>query len=409
MAQASIMVYQEDDVIVKQGDPDKSLYKIISGKVALYMNYTKDNEYLMGIQTFPSCFGEMTILSGKPSLYTVVAITETKILRVPEENFESFIQDNPVNAVAIMKTMAKNISLLNMNIKMLTEEISYMSEQAGANSEALESIRDNLLGGNTEEADETSVTKGEKGFSFYLEGHKDYPDIKCKTKKEYTYLKEFVCPHCGTKFIAPCFNPTSVDENDLKKFNKYETRYECEDFQVEWYQVVTCSHCYFSTFADTFQKSDIVLHPTRYEDDLRRAFSSLFLSFSGTRTLDFVFAQYYLALICAKGMMDVKQICARLWLNLSRLYADVGNNILAYEAAKRAAEAFKKNHIGSVLKPKLEHRICVNIAGRLYAAGDLQTAKELALLVRTNKVEQTYYSKVAEDMIIDMRGKINKN
>ena len=112
MAQATISTYQEDEVIVKQGDPDKSLYKIISGKVALYMNYEQENEYLMGIQTFPSCFGEMTILSGKPSLYTVVAVTETKILRVPEDNFETFIQNNTVNAIAIMKTMAKNISLL---------------------------------------------------------------------------------------------------------------------------------------------------------------------------------------------------------------------------------------------------------------------------------------------------------
>ena len=33
MAQASILTFQEDEVIVKQGDPDKSLYKIISGKV----------------------------------------------------------------------------------------------------------------------------------------------------------------------------------------------------------------------------------------------------------------------------------------------------------------------------------------------------------------------------------------
>ena len=183
MAQAGILMFEEDDVIVKQGDPDKSLYKIISGKVALYMNYMEDNEYLMGIQTFPSCFGEMTILSGKPSLYTVVAVTETKILRVPEDNFESFIQNNPVNAVAIMKTMAKNISLLNMNIKMLTEEIAYMSEQMEVQEETLltGSEKDALA----EAKEAASVRKSDKDYSIYLKGHKDHPEIKCKANKKY--------------------------------------------------------------------------------------------------------------------------------------------------------------------------------------------------------------------------------
>ena len=90
MAKAGITEYKEDQIILKQGDPDKSLYKILSGQVAVYINYEKDDEYLVGIQAYPSCFGEMTILSGQPSFYTVVALTDTKILCVPEENFESF-------------------------------------------------------------------------------------------------------------------------------------------------------------------------------------------------------------------------------------------------------------------------------------------------------------------------------
>ena len=403
MAQASILTFQEDEVIVKQGDPDKSLYKIISGKVALYMNYLKENEYLMGIQTFPSCFGEMTVLSGKPSLYTVVAITEAKILRVPEEDFEVFIQDNPTNAISIMKTMAKNISLLNMNIKMLTDELSYMSEQVSKTTEL--DIHD-MLDIQTEEKEETSVIKGNKDFSIYLKGHKEYPDIKCNTNKKYTFLKEFECPHCKTKFISECFNKATVSERDLKKWNEYETRYDCDGFVVEWYQIITCSHCYFSAFADVFKKEEIKWTPSKYEEDLRKAFTSLYLNFSGARTLDFVFAQYYLALICARGTEDTSQINARLWLNISRLYGDVGEKELEDEASKRAAEAFKENHVFSTLKSKFEHRICVNIAGRRYLFGDINDAKEMALIIKNNRTEKTYYTKVAEDMILDIREKI---
>jgi uncharacterized protein (DUF2225 family) len=286
---------------------------------------------------------------------------------------------------------------------MLTEEVAYYTEQLGDTNVQCENVLDSIEDGKQEE---TSVlTVNDKEFHIYLEGHKDHPDVKCPAHKEHTYLKEFVCPHCGTTFIAPCFNIASVSENDLKTLNSYETRYDLEAFQVEWYQVITCSHCYFSAFVDVFKNQDAVLYKTQYEDDLKRAFSSLFLNFTSTRTMDFVFAQYYLALICAKGLQDVQQIKARLWLNLSRLYEDVGDMELSYEAIRHAAETFKNNHIKSILKTKLEHRICVNIAGRLVAAGELKTAKELALLLTTNRDERTFYTSVAEDIILDMRSK----
>jgi uncharacterized protein (DUF2225 family) len=245
-------------------------------------------------------------------------------------------------------------------------------------------------------------------FNIYLEGHKDHAEIKCVDHKEYTYLKEFECPHCGTKFIAPTFNIASVSENDLKTLNSYEMRYCLEDFKVEWYQVITCSHCYFSAFVDAYKNKNVLVYRKKYEEDLKRAFSSLFLNFTGTRNLDFVFAQYYLALICAKGMQDTQQVNARLWLNLSRLYEDAGDMELSNQAILYAAEAFKENHTSSDLKKKLEHRICVNIAGRLLSAGEFKSAKGLALLLTTNREDRTFYTSVAEDMILDMRNRDEK-
>jgi uncharacterized protein (DUF2225 family) len=260
----------------------------------------------------------------------------------------------------------------------------------------------------TQEIETSVLTKTDMEFNIYLEGHKDHAEIKCVAHKEYTYLKEFECPHCGTKFIAPTFNIASVSENDLKTLNSYEMRYCFEDFKVEWYQVITCSHCYFSAFVDAYKNKNVLVYRKKYEEDLKRAFSSLFLNFTGTRNLDFVFAQYYLALICAKGMQDTQQVNARLWLNLSRLYEDAGDMELSNQAILHAAEAFKENHTSSDLKKKLEHRICVNIAGRLLSAGEFKSAKGLALLLTTNREDRTFYTSVAEDMILDMRNRDEK-
>ena len=92
MNDAAVIQYQEDEIILRQGELNRNLYKVLSGNVALYINYGEPEEYLVGLLGFPNCFGEMTILSHQPSYYTVVALEKTAVLRVPETNFEAFIQ-----------------------------------------------------------------------------------------------------------------------------------------------------------------------------------------------------------------------------------------------------------------------------------------------------------------------------
>ena len=396
MAKAGITEYKEDEIILKQGDPDKSLYKILSGQVAVYINYGKEDEYLVGIQSFPSCFGEMTILSEQPSFYTVVALTETKILCVPEENFEGFIQSNPANAISIMKTMAKNISLLNMNIKMLNEEIAFNSTEGSVGIQEDKNVIE----------ESPLAISGNQNYELYLPGHRGYESVRCPANEKFTYLKEYVCPHCGTKFVAPCINPASLDQDEDKKDYRDDMRADYGSFCVEWYQVVTCTHCYFSAFTDFFRKDGNYLQKEAYGANLKNAFSNVFLNFTAIRNMDFVFAQYYLALICVKGMRDETLMEARLWLNLSRLYTDMGEIDLSIEAAGKAASAYMNGF--SILKPRVEHKICMSIAGIFYKNQCYKQAKELAFHLKTKKTEPSLYTRMAEDMIADIRKKGEK-
>lgn len=396
MAKAGIIEYKEDEIILKQGDPDKSLYKILSGQVAVYINYGKDDEYLVGIQSFPSCFGEMTILSDQPSFYTVVAFTEAKILCVPEENFEEFIQKNPANAISIMKTMAKNISLLNMNVKMLNEELSYNAEnQSGMSNDII--IQEGSLS-----------LSSNSNFEMFLPGHGAYASITCPPEEKLTHLKEYVCPHCGTKFIAASLNKASLDTEEDRKDFRDDMRVNCGSFHIEWYQIVTCTHCYFSAFIDFFRKDAALPVKEDYQEDLKKAFSKLFLNFTAIRDLDFVFAQYYLSLICVKGMKDETLMKSRIWLNISRLYEDAGERELSIAAVKKAAAAYRETHMHSILKPRVDHKICMNIAGRLYKNKLYKEAKEMAIFLRTEKSEPSFYTRMAEDMIADIRQKMEK-
>ena len=147
MSEAIITTYSEDDVILKQGDPSRCLYKVLSGSVGLFLNYGQEEEYLVGAVSAPNCFGEMTILAARPNPYTVVALKkDTVLLRVPESNFEVFIQENYQNAIMIMKTMARNLAMVNMNMNLLVEELREMSKRKTVDEDALNRLAEQYGG-----------------------------------------------------------------------------------------------------------------------------------------------------------------------------------------------------------------------------------------------------------------------
>lgn len=112
-----------DEIIVNQGEKNRTLYKVTIGKVASYLNYGKPDELLIGVISAPACFGELSVLLGHPSPYTYVAMGDTAVLCVPEDKFESFVEANPRNAEQIMQNMSRHQSMLNLNMSMLADEL----------------------------------------------------------------------------------------------------------------------------------------------------------------------------------------------------------------------------------------------------------------------------------------------
>lgn len=121
---SKIQCYKEDEVIIREGEKYGEMYKILSGKAALYLRYGEENEYLIGVAGEQNCFGEVSLLTGRPSPYTVTAVSDIMVMRVGAEDLDSFIAENPRNAVNIMKNMANRIIMLNANIDLMAEELA---------------------------------------------------------------------------------------------------------------------------------------------------------------------------------------------------------------------------------------------------------------------------------------------
>ena len=67
-------------------------------------------------------FGEIGLLTQKPSIYTVVAYESVELLRIPVDDIGRYIEKHPEDAVSIMKNMANTMYNLKFDIDLLSKE-----------------------------------------------------------------------------------------------------------------------------------------------------------------------------------------------------------------------------------------------------------------------------------------------
>lgn len=125
---ARMQEFKENSVIIREGEINNEMYKIISGKVAVYLNYRQKNEYLLGILSEQQCFGELEILCKKPSIYTIVAVYDVLLMRVAEDEFDDFIKNNSKNASDMIRNLAHEVMNLKLNMDMVMDEFLNSSE-----------------------------------------------------------------------------------------------------------------------------------------------------------------------------------------------------------------------------------------------------------------------------------------
>lgn len=81
-------IYNPNDVIVKQGEFDESVYLVIFGRVRVTKSSAENATEVMIAELGPGeVFGELAILEGQPRSATVLAIERTSCLKVPGNLF----------------------------------------------------------------------------------------------------------------------------------------------------------------------------------------------------------------------------------------------------------------------------------------------------------------------------------
>ena len=138
--------YKEDEIIVQEGQVTKEMYKVVSGKVAAYINYGKENESLLCIFDEQRTFGESGMLCERPCMYTIIALEETLIMRVTMDEFDTFINNNAQNARNVIRNLAREVAVMRCNMDMMMSEIEQKNDGEVMNIRSLrEKMRQSVV------------------------------------------------------------------------------------------------------------------------------------------------------------------------------------------------------------------------------------------------------------------------
>lgn len=231
--------------------------------------------------------------------------------------------------------------------------------------------------------------------SFFLEGHSGYPDISHPEYMQLLFEKEYVCPYCGKSFKTYKVMKSKLVETYA---TRYDLRRYYKDFKREWYDVLTCQFCYFSTLIDRFMDPENFTR-SLIKKQLTTAKEEVLLDFQEERNLDFVFASHYIALQCAPAFLAHRHITAKLWLNLSWLYEDTGDAKMEQKAIYKAIEAHERLYLESTLPPSQEQAAALTIAGLLYRAKELAEIRKWLFEVKKIKYGKRVFNDLADQLM----------
>jgi len=375
------------------GKTQRAMYVLLAGRVDVYRKSAAGGTQIVASLLKGDVFGGREYFTDADDC-TYIAGTDSAVYVITEESFNDLSWSRPEILFEILKAAY-----------MPMRKMSAASKQAVAPAPVSVPAAATPEPDNTG-ADSSKATAGSTAESMpavaglFPPGHQHYKGI---TKPEFLPLvfpKDYKCPYCKS-----AFKDYRVFRSKLYECSpmRYDLRKYFSDFQTEWYDILTCRSCYFSTFHNYFTDPKPI-QKAKIDTALITARSEVNIDFDAERDLDFVFTCHYLAILCADGYPSMgKQIKAKLWGNLSWLYEDVENDEMAKFSAEKAAETYEQVYTESRLTPVQEQITCLSIAGMQHRAGIDRNLKKFLFTAKTLTAGDKTYAKLAEDFMYEMK------
>lgn len=111
-------VYQPGEIIFREGDAGETMFIIQEGEVRIHKR-VRDQETTLAVLKDGDFFGEMAIIDKEPRSASATSETESRLIVLSDEIFESQIQTNPKIIMAIVRKMSERLRNADRQIKAL--------------------------------------------------------------------------------------------------------------------------------------------------------------------------------------------------------------------------------------------------------------------------------------------------
>ena len=126
-------VYEDGEIIVRQGDKGDCMYVIQSGEVEV-VEETDGNQLVLAVLKEGDFFGEMAIFEQQVRSATVRARGEARVLTVDRRTLMRRIQNDPSVAFHILQTMSHRIRVLDKELGRVKALLAELVGEVGASS-----------------------------------------------------------------------------------------------------------------------------------------------------------------------------------------------------------------------------------------------------------------------------------
>jgi CRP-like cAMP-binding protein len=116
---ASTMILKRHERVIHQGDTATSLFIVIDGWVKLYRSNVAGEESVIEIMTRGGSFGEADALTGKPHFFSVEAVSDARLSRIPADHVAASIRDKPDIALAMIASISQHVHYLVQQVAQL--------------------------------------------------------------------------------------------------------------------------------------------------------------------------------------------------------------------------------------------------------------------------------------------------
>lgn len=115
LSRLSIVELSDNEILFYQGDPSKNIYLLVDGKLAAFVIDNMGETKILGYISSGETVGEMGVLTDEPRSLNIKALTKSRLIKLPKEDFLEVARQYPDVMFAVIKPLiSRSVNLMQM-------------------------------------------------------------------------------------------------------------------------------------------------------------------------------------------------------------------------------------------------------------------------------------------------------